>query len=63
MKYYRMTSFLYEKKIPSGAQNGFRKGKSIDIAAQTYIERIQEALDKRAHTIRIFIDLSKPMMS
>jgi hypothetical protein len=51
-----MTSFLYEN---SEAQNGFRKGKSIDTAAQSYIERIQEALDKQAHTIGIFIDLSK----
>jgi hypothetical protein len=54
-----MTSFLYENKILSEAQNSFSKGKSIDTAVQSYIERIQEALDKRAHTIGIFIDLSK----
>jgi hypothetical protein len=42
----RMTSFLYMNKILSEAQNGFSKGKSIDTAAQSYIERIQEALDK-----------------
>jgi hypothetical protein len=55
----RITSFLYENKILSEAQNGFRKDKSIDTAVQSYIERIQKALDKRVHTIGIFIDLSK----
>jgi hypothetical protein len=57
--YNRITSFLYEDKVLSEAQNGFRKGKSIDTAVQSYIERIQKALDKRVHTIGIFIDLSK----
>jgi len=44
--YNRITSFLYENKILSEAQNGFREGKSIDTAVQSYIERIQKALDK-----------------
>jgi len=43
----------------SEAQNGFRKGKSIDTAVQSFIGRIQSALDKRVHTIGIFIDLRK----
>jgi len=55
----RITSFLYENKTLSEAQNGFRKGKSIDTAVQSYTERVQKALDKRVHTIGIFIDLSK----
>jgi hypothetical protein len=59
LMYNGMTSFLYENKILSETQNGFRKGKSIDKAVQSYIERIQEALHRRAHTIGIFIDLSK----
>jgi hypothetical protein len=54
LMYNRMTSFLCENKILSQAQNGFKKGKSIDTAVQSYIERIQEA-----HTIGIFIDVSK----
>ena len=57
--YHRITSFLYDKKILSEAQNGFRNGKPIDTAVQSYIERIQKALDKREHTIGLFIDLSK----
>jgi hypothetical protein len=46
LMYNRMRSFLYENKILSEGQNGFRKGKSIDTTVQSYIERIQEALDK-----------------
>jgi DNA helicase IV len=57
--YNRITSFLYENKILSEAQNSFRKGKSIDTAVQSYIEKIEKALDKRVHTIVKFIDLSK----
>ena len=45
--------------ILSEAQNGFRKGKSIDTAVRSFIGRIQKALDKRIHTIGIFIDLTK----
>ena len=59
LMYNRMTSFLYENKILSEAQNGFRKGNSIETALQSYIERIQESLDKCVHTTGIFIDLSK----
>jgi len=57
--YNRIISFLYENKILSEAQNGFRIGKSIDTAVQSFIGRIQKALDKRVHTIGIFIDLKK----
>jgi len=57
--YNRIMSFLYENKIFSEAQNSFRKGKPIDTAVQSFIGRIQKALDKRVHTIAIFIDLTK----
>jgi hypothetical protein len=59
LMYNRMTSFLYENKMLSEAQNSFRKCKSLDTDVQTYTERIQEALDKLAHKIGIFIDLFK----
>jgi hypothetical protein len=55
----KLISFLYENKILSEAQNGFRKGKSIDTAVQSFIGRIQKALDKRVYTSGIFIDLIK----
>jgi hypothetical protein len=46
LMYNRIISFLYKSKIFSEAQNGFRKGKSIDTAVQSFMERIQENLDK-----------------
>jgi len=46
LMYNRIIPFLYENKILSEAQNGFRKGKSIDTAVQSFIGRIQKALDK-----------------
>ena len=59
LMYNRIISFLYDNKIFSEAQNGFRKGKSIDTAVQSFIERIPEALDERVHTTGIFLDLTK----
>jgi len=46
LMYSRIISFLCDNKIFSEAQNGFRKGKSVDTVVQSFIERIQEALDK-----------------
>ena len=54
-----LISFFHKNGVFSEAQNGFRKGKCIETAVQSFIERIQEALDKRILTIGIFIDLSK----
>jgi retron-type reverse transcriptase len=57
--YNRIIFFLYENKIFTEAQNGFRKGKCIETAVQSFNEMIQEALDKQVHTVGIFIDLTK----
>jgi hypothetical protein len=57
--YSRIIPFLYENKILPEAQNGFRKGKSIDKAVQSFIGRIQKALAKQVHATGIFIDLTK----
>ena len=51
LMYNSIIPFLYENKILLEAQNGFRKGKSIDTAVQSFIFRIQKALDKQVHTI------------
>jgi len=59
LMYNRIISFLYESKILSEAQNGFRKGKSIDTVVQSFIGRIQKALGKQVHNTGIFIDLTK----
>jgi len=55
----KLLSFLYKNKILTEAQNGFRKGKLIETAVQTFNEIIQEALDKVTHSIGMFIDLTK----
>jgi hypothetical protein len=55
----RLIPFLYENKISTEAQNYFRKGKCIETAAQSFIEIIQEAVDKGVHSIGIFTDLTK----
>jgi hypothetical protein len=55
----RLIPFLFENKICTEAQNGFRKGKCIETATQSFIEVIQESPDKELHTIGIFFDLTK----
>jgi len=45
LMYNRIISFLYENEIFTEAQNGFRKGKCIETAVQSFFEMIQEALD------------------
>jgi hypothetical protein len=57
--YNRLISFFNKNGVFSEAQNCFRKGKCIETAVQSFIEQIQEALDKRILTTGICIDLSK----
>jgi hypothetical protein len=54
-----LISFVVKNNILNEAQNGFRENASIDTASQTFIESIQEALDKRLHATGLFFDLSK----
>ena len=46
-------------KTGTETQNGFRKGKCIETSIQSFMERIQEALDKGREVIGIFFDLTK----
>jgi len=55
----RLITFLYKNKILTEAQNGFRKGKYLETAVQSFIDIIQKALVKETHSIGIFIDLTK----
>jgi hypothetical protein len=41
------------------AQIGFRKNNSTGTARQTFIESMQEPLDRGLHAIGLFFDLSK----
>jgi hypothetical protein len=55
----RLIPFLYENKILVENQNWFRKWKCIETAVQSFIENIQEPLDKGLFSIGNFLDLTK----
>jgi hypothetical protein len=57
--YNRLIVFLMDNNVLTEAPNGFRKNKSTDTANQTFIERVQDALDRGLHAIGLFFDLSK----
>jgi hypothetical protein len=57
--YNRLIPFLIQNDILTEAQNGFRKNKSTDTASHSFIESIQEALDRGLYAIGVFFDLSK----
>jgi hypothetical protein len=55
----RSIHFLSNNGIFTEAQNSVRKEKCIETAIQSFIERIQEALDNGLHKIGMFCDLTK----
>jgi hypothetical protein len=57
--YNRLIPFLVENNVITDAQNGFKRKKSTNTACQTFIENIQEALDKGHHAMGILFDLTK----
>jgi hypothetical protein len=48
-----------ENSLLIGAQNDFRKNKSTDTSSLTFIESIQEALDRELYAIGLFFYLLK----
>jgi len=59
LMYNKIIYFLYENKIFTEAQHGFRKGICIETAVQSFIEMFQETIDKLVYTNGIFINLTK----
>ena len=55
----RLIPFIYENRILTENQNGFRKGRCIETAVQFFIEKIQETLDKGLFSIGIFFRFNK----
>jgi hypothetical protein len=49
LTYNRLISFVVKNSILTNAQGGFRENKSMDTASKTFIESIQEAVDKGIH--------------
>ena len=54
-----MLAFLDKYNILSKTQFGFRKNMGTESALLTYIDNIQNALNKRKDSISVFLDLSK----
>jgi hypothetical protein len=57
--YDRMIAFVSKYNLLTEVQNGFRKNKLTETVSQTFIEKVQEAIDKRLYVIGIFFDLTK----
>jgi hypothetical protein len=57
--YNRLILFLNKHNILTEGQNGFREKKCTDTAFQSFIERIQEALDNGLQATGIFFYLTK----
>jgi hypothetical protein len=57
--YKRLISFLHKNNILSNEQFCFRQGKSTELACHTFLNNIQEAIDKKYQVIGLFLDLSK----
>jgi hypothetical protein len=59
LMYNRLLSFLMKRDILTNVQHGFMVNKSTETASHSFIECVQEALERRLHVIGIFLDLSK----
>jgi hypothetical protein len=59
LMFNRLIPILYKNKILTDTQNSFTKGKCVETTVQSFIEIIQEALDKGINSIGIFVDLTK----
>ena len=57
--YSRLNNFIENNDILSDSQYGFRKSRSTVTALIELLEEISDAIDKRKHTIGVFVDLSK----
>ena len=54
-----MIEFINRNNILSPNQFGFRKGLSTESAIIKFIDNVHNGLNKRHHTVAIFMDLSK----
>jgi uncharacterized protein YpbB len=50
---------LMKHDILTNVQRGFMVNTATDTASHSFIESVQEALDRHLHVIGIFLDLSK----
>jgi len=57
--YNRILSFFKKHNALANVQHGFMENKSTQTASQSFIESVQEALNRHLHVVGIFLDLSK----
>ena len=55
----RLLLFLKRHNILTCEKHGFMESKSTETASHSFIQCVQEALDRRLHAVGIFLDLSK----
>ena len=61
--YQRLNDFLSKNDIISESQFGFRKSVSCDSALFKITNKIQNSIDKKLHTVGLFIDIRKAFPS
>ena len=57
--YNRMIEFIEQNNILSTNQFGFRKGLNTQAAITQFVDKVHTGLNKRHHTVAVFMDLSK----
>jgi len=55
----RLLLSLKRYNILTSKQHGFMESKSTEIASHSFIQSVQEALDRHLHAVSIFLDTSK----
>jgi hypothetical protein len=54
----RLLLFLKRHNILTSEQQGFKESKSTETASHSFIQSVQEAIDRHLHAVGIFLDLS-----
>ena len=57
--YIRLNKYVTKNNILSNSQFGFKKGHSTYMALTILIDKITKAIDKKNHTIGLFLDFAK----
>jgi hypothetical protein len=59
LMFKKLLSFLKKHNVLTDAQHVFMDNKSTKTASQTFLESVQEALDRQLHVVGLYLDLSK----
>ena len=55
----QLSSFLDENEILTNMQNGFRKGRNVDISISNLMKNVVEGIDKNEFGLAVFLDFKK----